>query len=387
MNFLLEIILVLFYVLAPTGILYLCYRHSFFNRIGAVILSYVVGIVLSQFEFLHTARIDFIQEILMSACIPLAIPLLLFSSDLKRSFLLARTTLLSLLAALISVVLVVVIGYIYLKPQVSGEFHKIGGLLVGVYTGGTPNLAALKMVLDVKPDVYIAVHTYDMLLSTLHLFFLMILGKKLFELVLPVFKSQGVKNGDEVNTNGENEFLWGLFKKENRIPFLKALGISLVIVALSGAVMLLMNQKYQMVVFILTITSLSLAASFNKTVKSIPKTFELGMYFILVFSVVVASKVQFENLVNINPLIFYYITFVVFGSLFLHVVISRFFKVDADTLIITSAALICSPPFVPVVAGSLKNKEIILPGITVGIIGYAIGNYLGFLISELLLLL
>ena len=44
-------------------------------------------------------------------------------------------------------------------------------------------------------------------------------------------------------------------------------------------------------------------------------------------------------------------------------------------------SLIFSPPFVPVVAAKLKNKEIIISGLTVGIIGYAVGNYLGILIA------
>ncbi len=49
----------------------------------------------------------------------------------------------------------------------------------------------------------------------------------------------------------------------------------------------------------------------------------------------------------------------------------------------TSTALVCSPPFVPMIANAIKNKNVILPGITVGIIGYAIGNYLGVFISWL----
>jgi len=53
-------------------------------------------------------------------------------------------------------------------------------------------------------------------------------------------------------------------------------------------------------------------------------------------------------------------------------------------MMITSTALICSPPFVPVVSGALNNREILVPGITIGIIGYAVGNYLGFLMAELL---
>jgi len=73
--------------------------------------------------------------------------------------------------------------------------------------------------------------------------------------------------------------------------------------------------------------------------------------------------------------------------LFLHVLLSRLFKIDADTVMITSTALICSPPFVPVIAGAIKNKEIIISGLTVGIIGYAVGNYLGFFVAEMLKLL
>jgi uncharacterized membrane protein len=63
--------------------------------------------------------------------------------------------------------------------------------------------------------------------------------------------------------------------------------------------------------------------------------------------------------------------------------LAALFKIDADNVIIVSTALTCSPPFVPVVAGALKNKEIIISGITVGIIGYAIGNYLGVFIAYL----
>ena len=68
----------------------------------------------------------------------------------------------------------------------------------------------------------------------------------------------------------------------------------------------------------------------------------------------------------------------------LQLLLSRWFKVDADTLIITSAALLCSPPFVPVVAAALNKRSLVVPGLTIGIVGYALGNYLGFLLSWLL---
>ena len=36
------------------------------------------------------------------------------------------------------------------------------------------------------------------------------------------------------------------------------------------------------------------------------------------------------------------------------------------------------------IAESMKNRRVILTGITIGIIGYAVGNYLGVLLARLL---
>ena len=108
------------------------------------------------------------------------------------------------------------------------------------------------------------------------------------------------------------------------------------------------------------------------------------MYFVLVFSVVVASMANVATLMDAALDVLYYVAWVVFGSLMLQLLMSRLFKVDTDTMIITSTALVCSPPFVPVVAGALRNRSLVVPGLTIGIVGYAIGNYLGFLLAMLL---
>ena len=67
-----------------------------------------------------------------------------------------------------------------------------------------------------------------------------------------------------------------------------------------------------------------------------------------------------------------------------HAALARIFKIDADTVIITSVAGICSPPLVPTVTASLKNKEIVLSGVMTGIIGWVVGTYLGITIAYIL---
>ena len=44
---------------------------------------------------------------------------------------------------------------------------------------------------------------------------------------------------------------------------------------------------------------------------------------------------------------------------------------------ITSVAAVASPPFVPLMARALRNPGAMLPGMTTGVIGYALGSYLG----------
>lgn len=374
------ILLILFYLLTPFAILHLCHKFPFVNKLGAVFIAYLVGLVVGNVGILPVGSAG-IQDALTSITIPLAIPLLLFSSNLKQWKSMAGKATIALIIGIVSVVVMVVAGYFIFKGKGMPDLWKVGGMLVGVYTGGTPNLASLKMMLNIDPDIYILTHTYDMMISTAFLAFLMTIGKKFFLLFLPVF-NDGSPNEVEY-TNGSDPY-WGIFRRDTFYPLLKAYSLAILIFVIAGGLSMLASKNSQIVVVILTITTLSIIASTFKKINSIEKTFESGMYLILIFSVTVASMADISRFAGLTPGLFGYITLVVFGSLLLQVILGRIFKVDADTTIITSTALICSPPFVPVVAAAINNRKIILTGITIGIIGYAIGNYLGFALAEIL---
>ena len=140
-----------------------------------------------------------------------------------------------------------------------------------------------------------------------------------------------------------------------------------------------------MLVLILTVTTLSVVTSFFPFVRKMEKSYDAGMFMVLVFSLVVATMVDVTSInykESIN--IIMYIVFVIFSSLILSMLLAKLFKVDSDAMVITSVALVNSPLFVPMIAESMKNKNVIVTGITVGVIGYAVGNYLGILVSQLL---
>jgi len=377
------ILLSIFYLTVPALILYFCKKSSLIRKIGSIVVAYGVGILMGLSGLLPDGSAQ-LQDIFISGSIPLAIPLLLFPTKISEWFELAGPTLKALAVGMFSVVLTVFIGYFIFKPDESQEFWKVGALLIGVYTGGTPNLASLKVMLDVANNTYLVVHSYDMIFGSIYFFFLITIGHRFFLKILPPFR---MKSGRKIVYHEEEPIFDKLFQKEATLPLLKVFGLALLILAVSAGLASLFPESYFMIVVILGLSTLALAASLIPGVNKIEKSFDLGMYFILVFSVSVASMVNLNDLIHASINLMFYPAFVIFGSLLVQTIISRFTKTDADTLMITSTALICSPPFVPVVCSAIKNRNILVPGITVGVIGYAVGNYLGFIVGEILRLL
>lgn len=374
------IVLILFYLFFPAVILFLTHKFSVMNKIGSVLIAYFFGLVIGN-SGLMPDNVQIVQKYFSELSVLLALPLLLFSANIKQWMKIAGKTMLSGLLVTVAVIIVVVSGYFIFAKDITDGW-KVAGLLTGVYTGGTPNMASIKTALNVTPDMFIITHTYDMLVCTFFLLLAMTVFQRFGLLFLPAFKSNSKMNVEaEIEKANDMENYEGILKKENRLPLLKSFGLSVLILATGGGLSMLVPEDYSAVTAILTITTLGISLSLVPAINKIPKTFHLGMYFILIFSLVVATMGDLTTISNISEEIFFYVLYVVFGSMVLNLIFSAIFRIDVDTAIITITSLIFSPPFVPVVAAKLNNKEIILSGLTVGIIGYAIGNYLGIIIA------
>ncbi len=375
--------LILLFIFTPVIVIYLEARYSILKKIGAVLICYGVGLVIGNMDILPEG-IDSIQNTITEVTIPLALPLILFSIDVKAWFKMVRSAFTALITGIISVLIVVIGGFFLFRNSID-NIWQVSGMLVGVYTGGTPNLAAMKTALNVSQELYIMTHTYDLFMSAVYLVFILSVGQKVFQWFLPKFKvPENTENEDAINLEEDFESYSGIFRKKTFFPLLGALGLSVAILGASYAISLIFPKDYSTAVIILLITSFGIAASFIPKIKAIKKTFQLGMYLILIFSLTVASMADISKLSDISFSLFYYVALAVIGSHIIHIALARIFKVDADTVIISTSALICSPPFVPVVAGALKNRHVILTGLVVGIAGYAIGNYLGVIVAYLL---
>lgn len=400
MHILNYIILVAAFCLIPAGVLWLCGKIKILGKIGPVLVLYLIGIIMGNIGLMPD-ELPAVQEIMSNAMIPLAIPLMLFSCTFRKSE--TRSQLLAMITGLVAVVIAVVAGYFIFGTKID-EGAKVGGMMTGVYTGGTVNLAALKLMLGVKDETYILMNTYDMIISFLYLTFLLAFGIRLFRKFLPnetnrrlnYVNADGTKNNTGAehleDRNGAEEFsphpYKGLFTSNGMKNAGIALGITLIICAIAGGLAILMPQGAFMVVFILVLTTLGIACSFNRKIRNLKYSFDIGMYFIYIFCIAVASMADLSKLNIAGGMnLLGYLLVAVFGSLLIQVLLARIFKIDSDTAVIASVSFINSPPFVPMIAAAMKNRNVIVAGLSIGIIGYAVGNYLGYLIYQLLNLL
>ena len=374
-----NILMVLFFLTVPAGVLWLCRRVPVLGKIGPVLILYLIGILVGN--LFHPPGMAQIQDLLSSAMVPLAIPLMLFACKFRRSE--TRSQLLALLTGLLAVTVAVVSGYFLFGKRME-DGAQVGGLLTGVYTGGTINMASLKVMLGVPEETFILLNSFDMAVSFLYLTFLLAIGIRLFRRWLPV-ETGGPDSTPEESTTQERPYR-ALLTREGRRDAAILLGIDALIIGVSAGLGLLAGDNAFMTVLILCLTTLGIAASFWKPVKSRGQQgYDIGMYFIYVFSVVVASMADFRTLsIGGSLLMFVYLTFVIFGSLLLQVLLAKLLRIDADTMTVSSVAYICSPPFVPMMSAAMKNRRVLAGGLAVGVVGYAAGNYLGFLMAQLL---
>ena len=372
-----QVIQVLFLLGTPYLIIRISKKVSL---LSPILLCYLTGIIIGNISFLPVDK-----NLAMTLCeltVPLAIPLILYSTDLKKWFYLAKTTSISFLLVVISAITSAILAAVVFSPYTE-EFWQLSGMLVGVYTGGTPNLIAVGVGLKVSEETLVLINTADVITGGLYFLFLISVAKWLWGKILPPFKP--LKSEEETRQAEAQAAAAG--EKPAPVRFFALAGLfllSVAIVGVSAGISFLIAGKLETSIVMLIITTLGIAASFNKKIRHTPGTYETGHYLILVFSLAIGVNADIAKLFSSSSVVFLYVAFTLVVAVLLHILLARIFRIDTDTAIITSTAGIFGPAFIPPVAEAMKNREVIVSGLTCGLVGYATGNYLGFAVAWLL---
>jgi len=340
--------------------------------LSPVILCYGIGIIIANLGILPT---DFhLAEKVSEVSILLAIPFLLYATDLIGWFRFAKTTLLSF-------VLVILAGltasalHAFLWGNTITNTPQISGMLVGLYTGGIPNMNAIGKAIEATPETLIYLNAADIVSGGLYLVFLTSFAPIIYGKILGVKSMKTIEN-EEIS----------LKKEVATLPvFLRSFGLTILIIAVAAGLTFVITGALKSVsIILLLLTSFSIVASLFPVVRAWEGTFEIGEYFILIFCVAIGLSANFSTVPTEGFTLIAYTAAVLSTTVILHLLLCKIFKIDRDTMLMTSVAALYGPPFVGQMASVIGNRALLISGMATGLVGYALGNYLGIFMYHLL---
>ena len=364
---------------------FLSYKLTrFFNVekwLSPVVLCYAAGILIANLELMPLD--NHISTIFTQVSILIAIPLLLYSTDIIGWFKYAKSTIISFGLIVMTGIAGSVFAAFVFKDMMPHTW-MYAGMLTGVFTGGTPNLNAIGLALHVPETEIIIINTTEIVWGGIYLIFLTSVAKQVIGKFLPAFIDTA---GISLKVDAE-EIIQPLppnFNKKTKIDIVKALLLTIFITGLSvGLTKLITHSLESIALLILLLTSFSIISSLSKNVRNWRGTFETGDYFLLIFSISIGLLADFSQVLENGLDIFLFTGSVLLFTITFHYWLAKKFNIDRDTAIITSTAAIYGPVFIGQVASAIKNKKMIFSGIATGLVGYAIGNYLGLGVAYLL---
>jgi uncharacterized membrane protein len=377
-----------------------CRRWDALARLSPVVLCYVVGILVGNAGVMTEPAAE-VADLATAATVALAIPLLLFGADLRRWARLARPTIVSFALAVVAIVVTASTATL-LFPDVGGAGPEVAGMTVGVYTGGTANMGAIGRALQVPEATFVALNAADVLLGAVYLLVLLTIAKRVLAWFLPPFRTRAtdLTAGEPDTDAGERmaeaqQDVWS--HRPSPLAVVRGLLAALAVVVVGAGASLLavttigdleLAGALDSDVFasgvILAVTTLAMAASFWRPVHGIPGTYTVGQYLFLMFAVAIGTLAEFGELIDSLGTVFPYLAVALIGAILLHLALAAAFRIDTDTAIITSTAAVFGPPFVGPVAAAIGNREIVVSGLTTGVVGLALGNYAGLAVAYLL---
>jgi uncharacterized membrane protein len=344
------------------------------KRISAIIWVIFTSALLSNLGLIPTDAA--VYGSLVGFTVPFAVCVILFTVNLKDVRNAGGPMLAAFALAGLGTVIGVVVASLALEPLLSGilgpDSWKLAGPYTGTYIGGSLNFFALWTGLGIEnPDLFAAANAVD----NLTLFPLYMLW-----MVIPAFlagRYAVAKRWIAPGTDDDHEEagLPPLVPQDIAALFFLAVAVMSVSDWINTT---LIEPVIPGIPTILVVTTLALILGQFQFVRKLKGAWEIGDMAFLVFFAAVGALIDFYLAVVLSPALFAYVLVIMVVHFVVLFGLGWLFKMDVGVLAIASVATKAGPALVPPVAETLGIRHLVLPGIIVGMLGYAVGNYIGF---------
>lgn len=362
-------------------------RFRWARSLGSALLGILMGMLLSNTGVLPGENETY--RFLVGPGVSVGIVLILFSVDVRTVFSAGPRMLAAFGIGAFGTAAGAVTGALLWSGLLGPETWKLSGQFTGTYTGGGVNFAALGEALGTEPEIFTAGIAADVIITAIWLAVC---------LAAPVALARWNPRGtppdpDEIaapdpgapepgaSEDGSLERTLFASRRSLRLTDVAALvtlGIGTMWAAetIGGVVPVLPE--------VLWLTTLALLVAQLPSVRRLAGSAVIGNYLVLLFLASNGARSVIANIFEVGPGVFYFAmtTVAIHGLLIFG--LGRLAGLELSTLAVASQANIGGPASAMALASARGYGSKLLPGVAVGLLGYAAGNYLGYFVAQVM---
>ncbi len=355
-------------------------RYRWASTLGASLLAIVFGALLSNLGLVPAASP--VYDVVTGPITSLAIAWLLLAvhvSDLRRA---GPRMLAAFGLALAGTALGALAGGLLLRGAVGEATWRLSGTLMGTYSGGSLNFVGVGRALELPNELFAGAAAADNLTTAVWLAACLAAPALLGRWYPDPPASERAEEGEEAADEDGEEHAHPFFEDAPvsvlRLSILVAVGLGLLVAARLTA------RLVPAVPEVLWLTTYALAAGHLGPLSRPEGAMQLGNYALHLFFVVIGIFSRVAEILEVGLAVLGFTLLVVAVHGLVVFGVGRLTRIDLGTLTVASQAAVGGPSTALAVAVSRDWPVLVLPGIAVGLLGYAAGNYLGVAVGHLL---
>ncbi len=383
---------------AVAASIYLEQRYAWASRLSGAVIALLIALALVNTGIIPAHAVLY-DDIVWGYVVPLAIPLLLLQTNIRRIWRETGRLLAIFLIGSVGTVAGAVIGCVLLRTSIDG-LPQVAAMMTGSYIGGGVNFTALADAFKVSGTLVSSTIVADNLNMALYFLILLgIAGNSFFRRLYPHPLI------DEVEQSGVSEegktlaaSYWGRKDVSLRdiamcvtyavvvVTISKFLGATLsTLVPPDGSWLSKMGGTFLGSQYVwITLISMIFASVFEKQANSMNGAQEIGTFFIYMFFFVIGVPASIMEILTNAPMLFVFCFIMVVVNMLFCLIGGKILNFALEDILVASNANIGGPTTAAGLAISQGWTKLVGPAMLVGTFGYAIGTYIGIIVGSIL---
>lgn len=383
---------------AVAASIYLEQTYMWASRFTGGIIALIIALVLVNAGVIPSAAPVY-DDVVWGYFVPLAIPLLLLRTNIRKVWHETGQLLAIYLIGSIGTIAGAVIGCALLQNSIEG-LPKAAAMMTGSYIGGSVNLMEVADAFKVSGTLVSSTNVADNF--NMAIYFLILIGIAGNAFVRRIYDHPLI---DEVERKGGAEegktlaaAYWGR----------KDISLRDIVMCLSYAVIVVTVSKFLGGTFVtlvptdggmlskmcsaflgsqyvwITLLSVAFASFFEKQAESMHGAQEIGTFFIYMFFFIFGVPASIMEILVNAPLIFVFCFIMVMVNMLFCLIAGKILDFPLEDIIIASNANIGGPTTAAGMAIAQGWNKLVGPAMLVGTLGYALGTYIGIVVGGML---